>query len=239
MSSHPEDLATVLRLVMPDGIEPATPEQMVAHAEAVREEHDRELAERLRVHRLRSLEDSGVNLAADDYPAIAEGRYDAERLATAFARKWWSEGRPGSILCLLGDVGRGKTFAAATLLAEYGGRAVRSSHLARLAASKWGPHGDEFREALLFDGLLLVDEAGKTQDADAERAMLLELVDTRYGRGRTVITCNRSLRPVKQVNGGAKPGFVDLCCSATLSRLHACGTFYAPTGDDLRKRGAQ
>jgi len=212
--------AAVQELISDLGLPPATPEQMAEHAEAERARHDAELARCARDRRMQALEACGIRLRRQDYAAIAESSYQTTPAVQA-VRRWWDETGPGAVLCLHGAPGTGKTFAAATLVAQHGGRGARSKHLARLAKSTWSEHVAELEDLIGFDGLLVVDDVGTEPDIDAAKAALFELIDERQGAdGRTILTTNLLLKD-------GKPGerLIDRVCARTLSRLHGCARF--------------
>lgn len=222
---------------LPEGIQPASKEEMREKAQREEERYQTEARERARLQRMSNLEASGVRLRREDYPAIATGRYDTTK-AVDIVRRWWDRSAEGSVAVLLGDTGRGKTFAAATLVAEHGGAGVRSKALAALAGSKWSEHVAEFERLLKHPGLLVVDDVGAARDVDAEREMLFELVDERQGvSGRTVLTSNLPLRRPKDATREQVPWVIEeRICERTLSRLHGVGAFFGCKGEDLRRR---
>lgn len=95
--------------------------------------------------------------------------------ALTLVRPWMLSSRP--MLALFGDVGQGKTVAAAWALARVAGRYVTAQALCELRAAGWRERG-RF-ESHLRTELLVVDELGRERDAAQALETLMEVVDMR------------------------------------------------------------
>jgi DNA replication protein DnaC len=147
-------------------------------------------AEKARIERRRTrgynLRGSGILpfLDADDERRLLEGDVDGVTFEpTRVVRAWLDKARTTHdappMLALLGDVGTGKTFAAALVIAEFGGQYVKAEELARLSLARFGQEHATF-ERLLACEVLVVDElALNLHRAEDERHALHTVIDAR------------------------------------------------------------
>jgi hypothetical protein len=122
-------------------------------------------------------------LDADDERRLLEGDVDGVTFEpTRVVRAWLDKAHTTHappILALLGDVGTGKTFAAALVIAEFGGQYVKAEELARLSLARFGQEHATF-ERLLACEVLVVDElALNLHRAEDERHALHTVIDAR------------------------------------------------------------
>lgn len=128
---------------------------------------------------------------------------------------------PRHVLVLCGTVGRGKTVAAADLLATYGGRCVQESELCRLSLASFGDEAAEYQR-VLRTGLLVVDEVGTFGDAKRSASTVHEVVDRRY-RQRTLMLSNLS-----------RTALAEHLDDRTRDRLRGHGFIVELTGESMR-----
>lgn len=145
-------------------------------------------AERDRDQRLRLLHDLGLagRLTARMVRALAADRLDAtEALDTV--RRWvaYASGPqprgPRPILALIGEMGRGKTVAAAWLAVHEAARYVEAEELVRLASARFGEERQAW-DRIVSARTLVVDEVGTEDDKGRARAAYRRLIDQRHDR---------------------------------------------------------
>jgi DNA replication protein DnaC len=124
------------------------------------------------------------------------------------------------VLALLGDMGRGKTVAAAWLLAAEGGLYVEAEELSRLHAAKWGDERVRY-ERLTRAGVLVVDELGTEDDA---RGAMRDVINRRQGRRLTLLLGNLS-----------KPDLKARLDPRTWDRLRTCAVVTEVQGESMRR----
>lgn len=100
-----------------------------------------------------------------------------------------------TVLALLGNMGTGKTTAAylaAVRVAMAGGSVMYIKEPTLVRLKRYVSKGDMLEQAMSC-GLLIIDELGtERKSADEASAAVLEIVDDRLGRGRTMIIGNMS-----------------------------------------------
>ncbi len=232
-----ESLEDVLRSAAERGVTPWVSDEEVARYEAGRERQRR--AERIR--------DSGIaeHLTEEMLDAVARDALDATE-ALEWTRRWVAYQRgeerkrgPRPILTLIGERGRGKTIAAAWLLASEGGRYVHAEELCRLHAARFGPEREECAR-ILRTGVLVVDELGTEEDRARAAAMLYDVVDRRQGRKLTLLLGNMTVRrPTKdgEPDLSAPAPLVERYDARTLDRMRQIAGVVELEGASLR-RGA-
>jgi DNA replication protein DnaC len=189
---------------------------------------DRELAdyerERERDRRLERMRDAWV---VDVLPPPMVGRIANDKLEPSAAldtvRRWaaYQASRGDKcVLALLGDMGRGKTIAAAWLLAAEGGLYIEAEELSRLHAAKWGDERVRF-ERICRAGVLVVDELGTEEDS---RAALRDVVNRRQGKRLTLLLGNLS-----------REDFQKRLDPRTWDRLRTCAVIAEVQGDSMRR----
>jgi DNA replication protein DnaC len=130
-----------------------------------------------------------------------------------------------TMLALLGPTGRGKTVAAAWLLADLGGFYTTGEELRR-AMRSYNPRDAELLLQLYRARSLIVDDLGTEQDLESARTALFEVVNRRMGlpRAYTVLTSNLS-----------REAFAERYGERTLRRLEHQGLVVEVEGEDLRR----
>ncbi len=164
-------------------------------------------------------------LPDEDFRRVVEGRVDSK--AGNVVRRWLDTDRP--ILVLLGGPGTGKTVAAASLVADHGGRIAFAPELVRAfrARDTGGFREKDRAEQYVFEALrcstLVVDDIGTAPEA--EQAMLFQIVDQRRGSSvRTILTGNLTTQTMT-ANFDAR----------TLSRLRQSAFVFDLGTEDMRR----
>lgn len=123
--------------------------------------------------------------------ATDDGRSPKAVAAAKGYCKRWAEMRVQNMgLLLYGDVGRGKTFAAACIANELASRGVPvlMARLPSLANSMgWGDERREFLRSLNAYDLLVLDDLGAERDSSAMKEAVYQIVDGRYAAGKPAI----------------------------------------------------
>jgi len=202
---------------------PVVSDEEIARHEAERRERE----ERDRRHQARLLlSDAPVPRPVLD--AIIDGTLEATA-ALSVMRKWLEARRTkGSkpTLVLLGGAGCGKTTAAVYAMAQDPHRATYAKirDVANLYRAGFGEDSARF-EAMLRDGLLVVDELTTERDVDLGRAALHEVIDERQAKGRsTVLIANRT-----------KAEFRERYDARTIDRLREGAVVVELAGKSMRK----
>lgn len=165
----------------------ASPEAIAAYEASVAECRDREARERRQqiADRLDALR---LPVRGDVIEHLLAGKLeDWESLRRT--RLWLSV--PSKVLVLIGDVGQGKTVAAAYAAMrclERGVRYVKEPQLVQWTQHvSREPQMDELRDV----SLLVVDEVGtaETRHSEAAAVALTDLIDTRLGGRKRTIVC--------------------------------------------------
>ena len=179
------------------------------------------------------LHDAHIAITPEDSVAIQHDRLD-DTAALRIARKWLSvargtaaakDGRPMRFLALLGLPSRGKTVAAAWLLAEVGGLYVSAPELGRMRASSHWRDQEAFR-SYYASRLVIVDDIG-AESSPLEEA-LFDLVNARQvARAMTILTGNITRQQFEERYG-----------ERTTRRIEHQGVIAEVGGPDLR-RGAR
>jgi DNA replication protein DnaC len=184
--------------------------------------------ERERERRLERLRDAGVLdvVTPDMVTALAFDRLENSK-ALDMVKRWAAYQRAATrvggdkcVMALLGDMGRGKTIAAAWLLAAEGGLYVEAEELSRLHAAKWGDERVRY-ERLTRAGVLVVDELGTEEDS---RAALRDIINRRQGRRLTLLLGNLS-----------REDFQARLDPRTWDRLRTCAVIAEVQGESMRK----
>jgi hypothetical protein len=223
----PVDLA--LHRVLSKGLaNAASPEAIAKYERDIADCRDREARE-ARVKRRRQLEELGVPVRPEVLLAVIDGsleRTEAVRLSEA-----WLRG-PRPMLVFLGDVGVGKTVAAAHVAASrmgLGGAVyVREPMLVRWA--HYARHAEDWRR-LCAAPTVIVDELGTAtgRESEAARRAVEDVVDERLrvARARTLFIGNLS-----------EDAFAKRYGVRTVDRLHEVGSIQTLHGESLRRRPA-
>jgi hypothetical protein len=198
----------------------------VSDEEVARYERGRRIDERTERLRLSGVLDVLPTSVAE---AVARERLDATR-ALDVVRRWAAYQRgtprprdPRPVLVLMGDMGRGKTVAAASLLASESGRYVSAEELCRLHAARWGDDR-EIYQRLMRSGVLVVDEVGTEENPRIAQAAIHEVVDKRQGERLTLLLGN--------MDPAALQARLD---ARTWDRLRQLGTMVEVEGESLRR----
>ncbi len=151
-----------------------------------------------RLERRKHLHESGIVRVlprpAHDIPLIVEDQLQ-ERPALGFVRTWWAEGDPyRPWLIIGGNIGVGKTWAGAWVLAERGGRYVTAAELIRAHKAKAdarGPIATPIADAnwtrIVGCAVLVLDEFGREEWADTS-APFHDLANERGARPTLVLS---------------------------------------------------
>lgn len=173
-------------------------------------------------HRVQNLDFSGVAITVADRGRIARGELKETRFTDAIAT--WSTMTDRPILVLSSTVGRGKTVAAASALAEQRGRYVSAFDAARLFSSNYSEDADAV-DRLIATPLLVLDDVGTEGDRERMASALIRIVEGRRDRGkRTIITTNIS-------RADFKARYPD---PRLHSRLDQSSVYVSDKGDDMR-----
>lgn len=126
------------------------------------------------------------------------------------------------VFALVGNMGRGKTVAAAWLIANEGGRYISSERLSRLQAARFGDEQGLCRRTL-STGVLAIDEIGFEENHGHATAALFDAVNERQGRRLTLLLGNLS-----KADLAARLG------RRTVDRMRTCGNVFELAGDSMR-----
>lgn len=153
---------------------------------------------------------------------ILAGQVEETPAITA-VRDWLDE--PKTFLILGGNVGVGKTVAAAWALSQRAGMFRKASQITRMSQ-----YDAEAWDRLYRAGLLVVDDLG-TEPHDQGGwglSALLDLFDRRYDeRARTILTVNVTLETFRERYGKDGGRFLD--------RLREAGKWFNVAGESRRK----
>ncbi len=154
-------------------------------------------------------------------------RYQLRRREKAKAGGDAPFGRPLNMLALCGDTGRGKTLAAAWLLAEEGGYYATADELRRKVTSPGWKDRDWF-DGFCAGGCVIVDDIGTEMDPAGANLALFEVVNRRasLAGAYTLLTTN-----LTEAEFRAR---YDL---RTVRRIEHAGAIVTVGGNDLRRRG--
>lgn len=171
-------------------------------------------------------------ITSEDWRWIVKDAIPYHTHALDAVQRWFlvraEEGRRARTMqALLGQTGRGKTLAAAWLLARMGGAYVTAERMRRLMASYVPRHQNDF-EKLAATRVLVIDDVGFELDAPSAAGTLFEIVNHRQGlaNGWTIITGNLSVGD-----------FSDRYGERTIRRLEHQGEIVEVIGEDLRRKG--
>lgn len=153
---------------------------------------DSQRAAKGRQDRVEAIMRSGILVAGDDVGLIAGSSFKRTRALEAVT-DWAGQADGPRFLILSGGVGAGKTFAAATAIASFGGGvAVRSQNLARRIYPTYADTVAGFERLNLRNSILVLDDLGM----EAHRLSttwveaFAEFIEQRIMFGRTIITTN-------------------------------------------------
>lgn len=228
--------------MIPSGIAIPSSEEL-AQIE-LREQAERErqrLAEQARFFRQR-VASCGLPITSEDIDRLVSG-HAQQTQAYREVHDWMGStiGDDGRVsqtirypwLVLLGGVGVGKTFAAASFAIKANAKYIRFDQAARLCASKWSPDREKF-ESLFEVPDLVIDELGTETDADAGRLALLELVEwRRRDKQRTLLMGNLRQVELKQK---FDDGIYD---PRVRSRFQQCAVLRVIQGGSMRPSGKE
>lgn len=164
----------------------------VSDAEVAEYERDRE-----RQRRFDRLWDSGVAdvLTPEMVEALVSDTLTMTE-ALAWTRKWLAYQHaktqpkgPRPMLALVGDMGRGKTVAAAWLVLHAGARYIEADEVCRIASAKFGPEVEEWRR-LQRARALVIDEVGTEENPAQAAAAYRILLNRRQGERLTLLLGN-------------------------------------------------
>lgn len=141
--------------------------------------------------------------------------------AVDLVRQWLASKVPA--LVLFGDIGVGKTVAAAWALSRVPGHYVVANALTRMMRSDYGNPTAEYVRLMRCE-LLVVDELGIEEHREHAAAMLYDVVNGRQGKRRTLIMGNLD-----------RDAFEKRYDARTISRLHEVGVIRSVKGADLRR----
>ena len=211
--SEPKSVGEVLKLV-------DLPSPSDEYDERWRQIREAEEAQRRRAQ-LRFLDD--MPITESDRVMLRSGTLDSTRCLQV-VRTWLDTDRPW--LVLSGAVGRGKTLAAVWALTVRSGRYIGAREAERVFVARYGDEIDEQRD-LLKTKLLVLDDVGRERSAAGMEATLLDLVDARRGREKSILIANQSRDVFRKRYSDPR----------LLSRLDECAQWLSEGGPDLRRRG--
>lgn len=195
------------------------------------EQIERYEAERERDRRRERLTASGIDehLPPEIVDAVVADELDRTH-AVDLVRRWVAyQAGPrtqGSkpVFGLLGNMGRGKTVAAAWLIAAEGGRYMLAEDFCRLQSARFGDERAEYLRLLRLR-TLVVDEVGTEESAERGQAMLHDIADRRLAR-RTLLLGNVTKSELRE-----------RLDARTTDRLRSCGVFHELAGESMRSGG--
>lgn len=203
-----------LAKLLPDLLPVATPEE--AEAERVGD------ARRAR----QSLLDSwnAPVTSGDRALLIADKLKDGDEwVSYAHVREWLAGDKPW--LLLLGTTGRGKTLAALWAAMKLRGKYVGAREFERIVSARYGDEVDDTR-SLMNCHMLVIDDAGRERDAAAMTSALLDMVDHRRGRQRSILIANMTPKRFKETYPDER----------LHSRLAECADICKDAGVDMRRQ---
>lgn len=145
--------------------------------------------ERERYERRQRIERAQPAITGPMKEAIIDGSLERSS-AGAAVHCWYQKPRAAPILVLAGTIGRGKTVAAASLIAEVGGRYITAEPLLKLATNSYSEVAERYR-VLSESTPVVVDDVGREERDDRFGIVLLNFLDGRRGgRHRTLLITN-------------------------------------------------
>lgn len=168
-------------------------------------------------------------ITSEDWHWIVKDTIPLATHALDAVQRWYvvrQDGRRARTMqVLIGETGRGKTLAAAWLLARVGGTYVTSEEMRWLKMSNYPAKRDEFAR-LARTRVLVVDDVGGELDAATAAGTLFEVVNHRQGlaNGWTVLTGNLSVADFEKRFG-----------IRTVRRIEHQGRLVEVEGPDLRR----
>lgn len=214
----PEPVAAAVKRAM-NAVETLQSESKYQEQEKAWEERDKR---DLRLYHLRK---SGILrvLPDEDADAVINVRCDASYKCLAAAEYWRRTRSP--FLFLLGTVGRGKTVACASALADRGGIYFRARWLEQVFAANFG-EGLRRQDSAFSTRMLVIDDVGTERNSEAMSAALADIVDARQGGGsKTIIAANLTRQQIEE-------RYFD---ERTTSRLARIAKYIGDDGDDMRR----
>lgn len=211
----------------------ASPERIAAFersvAESVRvQEVERHSAATARLRAIVPLPPETIDtVAAHCSPTATDSKLQRTPAITAAAR--WMEDDKRSVLAVLGTVGVGKTTSAAlvvmrTLMRRSRSKVVYVKEPTLIRWRKFVRYTQRLDEAIDAD-LLVLDELGTAvaREADEARMAVLEMVDDRLGKGRTMLLGNLT-----------RLAFAERYDARLVDRLRQVGLVVEVNGQSLR-----
>lgn len=203
-----------------------SPDAIAAYERDIADARDREAREAC-ARKRRALDGLGIAIRPEVLDAVVEGT--VERTTALRIVETWLLG-PRPMLVLLGDLGVGKTVAAASFCGGRLGRGtpvyVRETTLVRWA--QYARHAQDWERATVTP-TLVVDELGTANGRESEiaRHAIRDLVDERLRlpRARTLFIGNLT-----------DDAFAKRYDARTTDRLHEIGSFARAEGESLRRR---
>lgn len=167
--------------------------------------------------------DSGVAevLSKHGLEAIVRDQCEPTR-ALQLVRPWLAGWLP--VVAVLGETDAGKTVAAGWALARVPGLYIEANDLARHRRAAFGGPDSTFERAVRTQ-LLVVDELGAEDDAEAAAAALHEVINRRQRGRRTLLLGNIDAKT-----------FVSRYDARTISRLREVGKLFRVRSEGLRTR---
>lgn len=169
----------------------------------------------------------------EDLRRLVDGEALVSSQALRAVQRWFrirggggggGERRTGfTILALCGEMGRGKTFAGAWLLAQLGGRYISAEEMRRTYV-RFSPNDADVSRAKRAR-VLVIDDLGTELDAEEGAAALFDLLNKRMGNpyGWTLLTANL-----------LADEFTERYGERTIERIKQCGAFMEVSGPNLR-----
>jgi DNA replication protein DnaC len=165
-----------------------------------------EIAEAMLIERAREIRAARIApyrrfITAEDYRRIVRDELDkppGEVVRRFVAARDDRKKTRARVLWLAGTTGVGKTVAALSAIAAYGGTAVTADDVRRAYGQEHG-EARELQYLLERAGLLVVDDVGTARDVSEEKRAILALVNARQGAPlQTILTGNLSVKAVRE-----------------------------------------
>jgi DNA replication protein DnaC len=182
------DIKTQIDAIMAK-VRARSPEEIAEYERSVQESRDREAREAKR-RRLKQAQESGLACTIDTWRAI-ENDCLKETHALQVTKRWLSPEVDRRYLALIGGPGVGKTVAAGWAAVQLAHRGIR--YIRERQMIQWFRRGyDREIDAMASAHFVIVDELGthSQRDSDLARLSLLETLDARIARGRTMLIGN-------------------------------------------------
>lgn len=174
-----------------------TPEEIAAYEARIAEDRDREARESRR-RAIKTARSAGIPCTSAAWVSIEKGDL-IETKALEITRRWLKAPSERRFLALIGTPGVGKTVAAGWAAAELAHRGV--AYVRERQITNWFRRGYEREiERIREAGFVVMDEMGTApaRDEDAARMAMLELLDLRIAKGRTMLIGNLDRVSIRQ-----------------------------------------